>query len=162
MALHRFSSLGLKSRIDARQRANPGHSLQRLPSLTPEIRNHCKQEGQSRAIPAAIPKFTPSIQESLQPRGRGGLQAEPLFFAATKIRIRRRHRCSYDRSRRNHSPLQQRKLESDADIIASTTVAGGPIFVAATKIRIGRCILRFWNKHFSKSDFYIKFSFFKS
>ena len=95
------------------------------------------------AIPAAIPKFTPSIQESLQPRGRGGLQAEPLFFAATKIRNRRRHRCSYDRSRRNHSPSRQRIMESDADIIAATTAAGGPIFVAATKIRIGRCILRF-------------------
>ena len=31
----------LKSRIAARRRANPGHSLQRFSSLTPEIRNHC-------------------------------------------------------------------------------------------------------------------------
>ena len=58
--------------------------------------------------------------------------------------------------------LPQSKLESDADLVAATTVADGPIFVAATKIRIGRCILRFWNYNFSKSDFYIKFSFFKS
>ena len=29
-------------------------------------------------------------------------------------------------------------LESDADLVAATTVADGPIFVAATKIRIGR------------------------
>ena len=29
-------------------------------------------------------------------------------------------------------------MESDADLVAATTVADGPIFVAATKIRIGR------------------------
>ena len=49
----------MKSGITARRRANPGHSLQRLPSLTPEITNRCTHEGQSRAISAAIPKFTP-------------------------------------------------------------------------------------------------------
>ena len=40
----------------------------------------------------------------------------PFFFAATKIRI--------GRSR----PSQQQKLESAADIVAATAVAGGTIF----------------------------------
>ena len=40
--------------------------------------------------------------------------------------------------RRNHSPLPLRKLESDADLVAATTTAGGPFFSAAKKIRIGR------------------------
>ena len=49
----------LKSRIAARRRANPGHSLQRFSSLTPEIRNHCTQEVVNGHNLAAIPKFTP-------------------------------------------------------------------------------------------------------
>ena len=49
----------LKSRIAARRRANPGHSLQRCSSLTPEIRNHCTQEVVKGHNHAAIPKFTP-------------------------------------------------------------------------------------------------------
>ena len=35
--MHRFLSLGLKSRIDARKRVNPGHSLQRFPISAPEL-----------------------------------------------------------------------------------------------------------------------------
>ena len=59
------------------------------------------------------------------------LPAKPFSFAATKISIGRRSRCRYDRSRRNHSPLRQRKLESDADLLAATTTAGGPFLAAA-------------------------------
>ena len=116
------------------------------------------------------------------------LQAKLFSFAATKIRIGRGTLLRQgqaplrrlllrimpspwhsvpacirnDIPQAGHSMLPQSKLESDADLVAATTVADGPIFVAATKIRIGRCILRFWNYNFSKSDFYIKFSFFKS
>ena len=35
--MHRFLSLGLKSRITARKRANPGHSLQRFPISAQEL-----------------------------------------------------------------------------------------------------------------------------
>ena len=45
----------------------------------------------------------------------GILQAKPVSLAATKNRIGRRPRCRNDRSRRNHSLLPQRKLESDAE-----------------------------------------------
>ena len=47
------------------------------------------------------------------------------------IRIGRGHRCRYDRCRRNNSLLRQRKLESDADLVAATTDAGGPFLTAA-------------------------------
>ena len=61
--VHRFASLGLKSRITARKRANPGHSLQRFPISAPEL-----------AITAAPDPF-PWI--SLQPKGvRHGAAAE--------------------------------------------------------------------------------------
>ena len=57
------------------------------------------------------------------------LQAEPFSFAAAKIRIGRGPRCRYDNCRRNHSPLQQRKLESEADLVAATTTVGGTILL---------------------------------
>ena len=74
----------LKSRITARRRANPGQSLQRLPSLTPEIMNRC-----SRGVVAFC--------------------------------------------RRNHSPLPQRRLESDADLVAATAVAGVTILLCGSE-----------------------------
>ena len=49
--------------------------LASIPKSGLEIRNHCTQEAVSVQKPAAIPKFTPSNQESLQNRGR--FQAKP-------------------------------------------------------------------------------------
>ena len=86
-----------------------------IPKSSLEIKNHCTLEGVSWQKPAVIPKLTPSNQESMQPWGRGGLQAEPFPFAATKIRIGRGPRSRHGRCRRNHSSLQQQKLESDAE-----------------------------------------------
>ena len=63
--LHRFPSLGSKSRITARWRAFPGESLQRLPNSPHQIKNHCTKEDVFRQKHAVIPKFTPSNQESL-------------------------------------------------------------------------------------------------
>ena len=68
--LHRFPSLGSKSRITARWRAFPGESLQRLPNSPPQIKNHCTLEDVSRQNHAVILKFTPSNQESLQSQGQ--------------------------------------------------------------------------------------------
>ena len=39
--------------------------------------------------------------------------------------------------RRNRSSSRQRRMESDADLVAATTAAGGPFSFAATKNRIG-------------------------
>ena len=43
------------------------------------------------------------------------LQPELFSIAAKKISIGRGPHCRYDRSRRNHSPSRQRKLESDSE-----------------------------------------------
>ena len=96
---------------------------------------------------------------SLQP-----LQAKPFFFAATKNRIGRRPcgaagtgatpaafylglcrlrgtcPCLHPTTmlQAGYSSMRRRRLESDAESAVATTVAGGLIFDAATKIRIGR------------------------
>ena len=83
-----------------------------IPKSGLEIKNRCTKEGVNRQNLASIPKFDPEIK----------------------------NRCSRGVvafCRRNHSPLPLRKLESDADLVAATTTAGGPFFSAAKKIRIG-------------------------
>ena len=113
-SLHRFASLGLKSRIDARW--------------------HCDDDLQAEPFSFAATKNR--IGRGRSPSLRL-LQAKPFFVAAKKISIGRGPRCLYDCSRRNHSPSRQRKLESEADLVAATTVAGGPFFTA-TKIVLHR------------------------
>ena len=128
-----------------------GENLASIRKSGPEIKNRCTLEGVSGETPAAIPKLTPSNQESLHTGGRflvktcsvpksgleiknrcigggsGVLQAEPFSFAATKNRIG----CGRPLRRRplqaGHSPLQLRKLESDADLVAATAAAGETI-----------------------------------
>ena len=114
--------------------------MQRLPSLPPEIKNRCTQEGLNGEILASIPKSELEIKNrctlALRRRSVGGtillrcseewnrtrtslplrpLQAEPFSFAAAKNGIGRGPRCRYGRCRRNHSPLRRRRLESDAE-----------------------------------------------
>ena len=84
-----------------------------IPKSGLEIKNRCTLEGINRQNLASIPKFDPEIKN----RCSRGVVAV----------------C-----RRNHSPLPLRKLESDANLVAATTTAGGPFFSAAKKIRIGR------------------------
>ena len=52
----------MKSGIAARWRANPGQSLQRLPSLAPEIKNRCTLECVSGENLAVILKSGPEIK----------------------------------------------------------------------------------------------------
>ena len=84
-----------------------------IPKFGPEIKNRCTKEGVNRQNLASIRKSEPEIKNHCS----SGVVAV----------------C-----RRNHSPLPLRKLESDADLVAATTTAGGPFFSAAKKIRIGR------------------------
>ena len=84
-----------------------------IPKSGPEIKSRCTQEGVNGENLASIRKSEPEIK----------------------------NRCSRGVvafCRRNHSPLPLRKLESDADLVAATTTAGGPFFYAAKKIRIRR------------------------
>ena len=112
-----------------------------------------------RGKPCIDSQVWPRNQESMQPLGSCGLQAKPFFFAATENRIgcgprrccydhcRRNHsslqqqklesdaedRCRDDCCRRNHFPLRQRRIESDADIVAVTAVAGGNILLCGNE-----------------------------
>ena len=63
-------------------------------------------------VPACIPRqCCRRANPILATTAAGGL----FFDAATKIGIGRGKRCRNDRSRRNHSPLPLRRLESDAE-----------------------------------------------
>ena len=84
-----------------------------IPKSGLEIKNRCTLEGINRQNLASIRKSEPEIKNQCS---RGVVAV-----------------C-----RRNHSPLPLRKLESDADLVAATTTAGGPFFSAAKKIRIRR------------------------
>ena len=64
--------------------------------------------------------------------------AAPAKKAATLNVPSRSTPCHYGHCRRNRSPLPQRKLVSDADLVAATALQAEPFSSAATKIRIGR------------------------
>ena len=76
--MHRFASLALKSRIDARNRAETGKSMHRFASLALK----------SRIDARWLCDYD--------------LQAKPFSVAAKKISIGRGLHCRYGRSRRNH------------------------------------------------------------
>ena len=89
-SLHRFASLGLKSRITARWRSFPGKTC-----------SDSQIDPLKSGIAAAVGQWLSA----------GGL----FFFTAAKIRIGRGPRRRDGRCRRYHSPLRQRRLESDAE-----------------------------------------------
>ena len=153
--MHRFASLALKSRIDARKRLFPRKTLQRLPSLPPEIRNHC-----SSGVVAFCRRNRSSLrQQRLESatedrcrysrcrRNHSSLRRRRLESAAeyrcrhgccrrnySSLRRRRlesatEDRCRYSRCRQNHSSLRQRKTESDTDPVAATAAAGGTVLL---------------------------------
>ena len=55
------------------------------------------------------------------------LQAGHSSLLQRRIELDAEVLCRYDRSRRNHSLLSQRKLVSDADVVVATPAAGGTI-----------------------------------
>ena len=64
--------------------------------------------------------------------------AAPAQLAATLNVPPRSTPCRYGHCRRNRSPLPQRKLVSDADLVAATALQAKPFSLAATENRIGR------------------------
>ena len=88
--------------------------MQRFPSLPPQIKNHCRIEVVSRQNHAAIPKLTPSNQESMH-SSKPVLEAGHSSLQLRKLESDAECRCRDGRSRRNHSSLPLRKLESDAE-----------------------------------------------
>ena len=90
----------IKNRCSLWDGSGENHAV--ISNSGPEIKNHCTLEGVSRQKPAVIPKSGLEIKN----RCIGGVVAF----------------C-----RRNHSPSRQRRMESDADLVAATAVAGGTI-----------------------------------
>ena len=111
--MHRFPSLALKSRIDARKRGVNRQKLASILKSVPEIKNRCTKEGVNREKLASIRKSEPEIKIDAALRCGVGLQTKPFCFAATK-------------------------LESDADLVAASAVAGETILLRRDEIRIGR------------------------
>ena len=98
--LQRFPSSSLKSRIAARKRANPGHSLQRLPNLPPEIMNRCTKQPFFRAHPQHIPQH--AFHHALTTRW--------IPFASTLVRQWRQKRVRQWRQKRVRQWRQKRVL----------------------------------------------------
>ena len=62
--MHRFASLGLKSRIDAGKRMFPGKSLHRFPSSGLKSRIDARSSRSSARIPRHPPSSSPSTRSS--------------------------------------------------------------------------------------------------
>ena len=131
-------------------------SMQRFPSLPPEIRNHCSIWADSGEILASIPKSGPEIknhcsiwadsEENLASIPKSGPEiknhcsiwadSEENLASIPKSGPEIKNRCSDGGSgalQAGHSPLRQRRIESDTDIVATTTVAGGTILLCGNE-----------------------------
>ena len=107
-------------------------SLQRFPSLPPEIRNRCSRGAVLEGFLAAIPKSGPEIKNHCSRRA----VLEGFLAAILKFGPEIKNHCSRGLvavCRRNHSSLPQRRLESDADIVAATTAAGETILLCGNE-----------------------------
>ena len=88
MALHRFPSLGLKSRIDAAFGLEGFFASIRKFGL--EIKNRCTQEGLNREKLASIPKFGPEIKNRCT---KEGVNREK-FASIRKSGLEIKNRCT--------------------------------------------------------------------
>ena len=109
--MHRFPSLGLKSRIDARKRLFPGKNLQRFPNSPPEIRNHCSIWADSEENLASIPKSGPEIKNHCSRGLVAVCRRNHSSLPQRRLESDAENRCRNGRCRRNHSSLRQRRFE---------------------------------------------------
>ena len=126
MALHRFPSLGLKSRIDAAFGLEGFFASIRKFGL--EIKNRCTQEVVFGEILASIRKSGLEIKNRCTQEGLNGENRASIRKSGLEIK----NHCSRGVvafCRRNRSSSRQRKTESDADLVVATTVAGGTILL---------------------------------
>ena len=122
----RKSGLEIKNRC-TKEGVN-GENLASIRKSEPEIKNQCTKEGVNRQNLASIPKFGPEIKNQCTQEGVNRQNLASIRKSKPEIK----NRCSRGVvavCRRNHSPLPLRKLESDADLVAATTTAGGIILL---------------------------------
>ena len=132
---NRFSLRQRKTESDAEPRSRYGRCMRAIlyshndcaasiRKFGPEIKNRCTQEGVNGEKLASIRKSGLEIKNrctlALRRRSAGGT----ISFAAAENGIGCGHRCRNGRCRGNHSPSRQRRMESDADLIAATAAAG--------------------------------------
>ena len=134
-----------------------GENLAVIRKFEPEIKNHCTLEGVSWQKPAVIPKSelefknrcsrwevavcrrnrSSSRQRRIEQTRTSSLlrllQAEPFSFAATKNRIGRGRLLPRRVLQAGHSSSRQRRLESEADLVAATAVAGETILLCGNE-----------------------------
>ena len=108
-----------------------------IPKSGPEIKNRCMQVAVNGENLASIPKSGLEIKNRCTLEGINRQNLASIRKSEPEIK----NQCSRGVvavCRRNHFPLPLRKLESDANLVAATTTAGGQFFSAAKIIRIGR------------------------
>ena len=97
-----------------------------IPKSGLEIKNRCTQEGVNGENLASIRKSEPEIKNRCTLEGINRQNLASIRKSEPEIK----NQCSRGVvavCRRNHYSLQRRRLESDADIVAATTVAGETI-----------------------------------
>ena len=102
--------------------------MQRFPSLPPEIKNHCSIWADSEENLVVILKSEPEIKNHCTLEGVS--RQKPAVIPKSGLEIK--NRCIggvVAFCRRNHSPSRQRRMESDADLVAATAVAGETILL---------------------------------
>ncbi len=103
-----------------------GKNLASIRKSGPEIKNRCTLMGISGENPASIRKSGPEIKNRCTLMGISGENPTSIRKSGPEIK----NHCSpgvVAVCRRNHSPSRQRRLVSDADLVAATTVAGRTI-----------------------------------
>ena len=124
IVLHRFASLGLKSRIDAAVWLFLRVSLQRFPSLGLNLRIDARK----RLFPRKTLHRFPSLALKSRIDAAVWLFLRVFLQRLPSLTPEIRNHCSRGVvafCRRNRSSLRQRKTESDADLVAATAAAGG-------------------------------------
>ena len=102
---------GLEIKNRCTKEGENGEKLTSIPKFGPEIKNRCTQKVVFGEILASIPKSGPEIKNRCT---KEGLNREKLA-SIPKSEPEMKNRCSPGLRRRNHFPLQQRKLVSDAE-----------------------------------------------
>ena len=113
--LHRFASLGLKSRIAAHLWAFPGKTLHRFPSLALKSRITARRRANLGQSLQRFPSLTPEIKNHCSPGVVAVCRRNHSSLRQRKLESNAGNHCRHGRSRRNHSSMQRRRLESDAE-----------------------------------------------
>ena len=106
--MHRFASLALKSRTDARIDSVNLEKLASIPKSGPEIKNRCTQEGVNRENLASIPKSGPEIKNQCTLEGVNRQNLASIRKSGLEIK----NRCTLEGvNRQNPASILKSELE---------------------------------------------------